>query len=241
MNTSTSIAAIAPALAKAQGEIPTVNFDSTNPHFRSKYASYAAIVQASRDALSNNGLSILHSITEVAEKMTLETTLLHSSGEWILSTTPLILSKEDMQGVGSAVTYGKRQAVTSLLKIAADEDDDGNHNADQNKSSHSPPADRTRSNVTIGTKSVDLKDPWEFVIQFGKKYMGKKVKDIPYEDLKSYLEWLDSSMAKKGQGRSPEVEQLRLVFNLCYRGQETGESDVPFSDAPSGPITGGPA
>jgi hypothetical protein len=57
-----------------------------------------------------------------------------------------------------------------------------------------------------------LTQPGDFVIQFGKKYMGKKVKDVAREELEGYLEWLDGNALKKGQKPGPEVELLKQAF-----------------------------
>jgi len=61
-----------------------------------------------------------------------------------------------------------------------------------------------------------LSTPGDFVVHFGKKYMGRKVKDIPREDLESYLDWLDGNAAKKNQKPTPEVELLRHAFERHY-------------------------
>jgi hypothetical protein len=54
------------------------------------------------------------------------TILLHESGQWMRATHPVPVSKRDAQGVGSALTYARRQALQAMLVIAAQgEDDDG--------------------------------------------------------------------------------------------------------------------
>jgi hypothetical protein len=54
------------------------------------------------------------------------TRLMHSSGQWIEDGgVPLILSKDDMQGLGSALTYSRRYGLMSMVGVAP-EDDDGN-------------------------------------------------------------------------------------------------------------------
>jgi len=46
--------------------------------------------------------------------------------DWeVSSNVPLVLAKNDMQGMGSAITYARRYGIMSLLNIPA-EDDDGN-------------------------------------------------------------------------------------------------------------------
>jgi hypothetical protein len=55
----------------------------------------------------------------------IETMLLHESGEWVRNTLTLRPTKHDPQGVGSAITYGRRYGLQSLCGVAP-EDDDGN-------------------------------------------------------------------------------------------------------------------
>ena len=55
-----------------------------------------------------------------------ETVLAHESGEWISGELLLPLTKADAQGVGSAITYGRRYGLAAIVGIVADEDDDGN-------------------------------------------------------------------------------------------------------------------
>lgn len=125
MKKSESIKALAAALNKAQAAIPTVSFDKVNPHFRSKYASLTAVWDACRQPLAENGLSVSQGFTENNSKIFCVTTLLHTSGEWMEFEFPMLISKQDMQGFGSASTYAKRYALSSLLGIVADDDDDG--------------------------------------------------------------------------------------------------------------------
>lgn len=124
---SDSLASIAPALVKAQSAFPAVRKDSTNPHFKSKFASLDAIVGAALPALHANGIALLQGGGPSDDgSLEVVTRLQHESGEWIQSSFRLPLAKADPQGAGSALTYGKRYSLAAMLGIVADEDDDGN-------------------------------------------------------------------------------------------------------------------
>ena len=125
MNKSDSIANIAPALVKAQAEIKAALKDSTNPHFRSKYADLSSVVDAVKAPLLKNGISFLQGVHDAVEGVAVETMLLHTSGEWISSTLRIPAVKQDAQGYGSAITYGRRYGLQSMCGVPA-EDDDGN-------------------------------------------------------------------------------------------------------------------
>lgn len=114
---------LAKALAAAQGEFPDIPKDKVNPHFKSKYASLDGIIKATKSVLAKHGLSLTSRFVEGG----LEVVLLHSSGEERSSgPIPLITGKNDMQGLGSAITYARRYGDCAVLRISADEDDDGN-------------------------------------------------------------------------------------------------------------------
>jgi hypothetical protein len=53
------------------------------------------------------------------------TTLVHASGQWMNSELPLLLSKQDSQGIGAAMTYLRRYSISALVGVVCDHDDDG--------------------------------------------------------------------------------------------------------------------
>lgn len=122
---SDSIAALAGALAKAQGKIEGAAKDSANPFFKSKYADLASVWEACRVHLSVNGLSVIQTTSDSDRGVTVITTLAHSSGEWIRGYLTLKPVKDDPQGAGSAITYARRYALAAMVGVAP-EDDDGN-------------------------------------------------------------------------------------------------------------------
>ncbi len=123
---SKSIDFLSAALAKAQGDMKAAAFNRVNPHFKNKYADLAAVWDAIRGPLSKNGLSITQTIEPINGTGTyLRTTLRHASGQWVSSMYPLPDSAKP-QEMGSALTYGRRYSLSSLVGIAADEDDDAN-------------------------------------------------------------------------------------------------------------------
>ncbi len=128
---SVTISELAKALCKAQGKMKHAIKEANNPFFRSKYADLASVVEASRPALVENGLSVVqYTLGNV-----LYTMLLHSSGEWIrghIELKPMRqvkdagwVASEDPQSYGSSITYARRYAMAAITGVAT-EDDDGN-------------------------------------------------------------------------------------------------------------------
>lgn len=58
--------------------------------------------------------------------------------------------------------------------------------------------------------------PGEFTINFGRKYNGKKLKELPKSEVESYLSWLESSAEKQGSPVSKQARTLRQAFDLLY-------------------------
>ena len=114
------------ALAAAQTEMEPVVKGSVNPAFKSKYADLADLVLAVRPALNKNGLAYFHQIVRSGDATDMRTTLMHGESETRIDCdVPLIVSKNDMQGMKSATTYAKRIGLESVTGVAP-EDDDGN-------------------------------------------------------------------------------------------------------------------
>ena len=120
---SPTIGKLAEALAKAQAEMEGAAKDSTNPHFRLKYADLASVRDACRP-LAKFGIAHLQPTRADGPHVTVTTLLLHSSGEWIAEDLTLTAGQNTPQAVGSAITYGRRYGLAAMVGIAP-EDDDG--------------------------------------------------------------------------------------------------------------------
>jgi hypothetical protein len=124
---SENINELASALAKAQAVMKPALKDKKNPHFKNLYASLNSVIEASKDALSVNGLSVSQQITEINDKTFLVATLMHSSGQYIRSYLAIKSDISTPQKLGSCLTYYRRYSLSALIGIDADEcDDDGN-------------------------------------------------------------------------------------------------------------------
>jgi len=124
---SAAINELAAALSKAQSAMSAAVKDGTNPFFNnSRYASLASIWDAIRKPLADNGLAISQLTGGRNTGVEITTMLLHSSGQWLRSAIVIQPVKADPQGIGSAITYGRRYALSAIVGAVADEDDDGN-------------------------------------------------------------------------------------------------------------------
>ena len=121
---SESIKNISLALLKFQSKLKGVSKDSTNPFFKSKYASLSHIQETIQDPLIHCGL--VYTQNPVGENG-LTTMLIHAeSGEFFKSTYEMRPEKNTPQGKGSCITYQKRYTLAAILGLNTDYDDDGN-------------------------------------------------------------------------------------------------------------------
>lgn len=132
MNTDHANAELFSAISQAQGEIENAAKNSANPHFRSKYADLAEILNTVRPVFSKFGLSLIQSTEFNGSLVSVTTLIAHKSGGYVTAIASCVPAKTDAQGVGSATTYLRRYAAAAVSGIAQ-EDDDGNAAAHNSK------------------------------------------------------------------------------------------------------------
>ena len=127
---SESIKELATALAKAQGELRAAEMTATNPFLKNKYADLGSIIKAAQAPLANNGLAIVQPVSDNGDIVTVETLLMHQSGEWISERISSPATKENgisaVQSMGKIITYLRRYSYASMLGVYGEEDTDGN-------------------------------------------------------------------------------------------------------------------
>lgn len=113
------------ALVKARAGFEPLKKDKVNPHFKKKYASLDSVNNAVLPSLCKNDLVVTQVIEPMGDGQAVKTVLWHISGEKIESFL-MLPNTGDMQKLGSAITYARRYALSAILGVSADEDDDGN-------------------------------------------------------------------------------------------------------------------
>lgn len=150
MQKSETIGELAKALCKVQAGLKPALKDSQNPYFKSLYADLNSVWDACRELLTSNGLAVAQMNLPTENGVIVETMLMHESGEWVSGELFLPLAKHDPQGVGSAVTYGRRYGLAAMVGIVADVDDDGNHASGKTQQpQHRPQARQYEPDPTI--------------------------------------------------------------------------------------------
>ena len=124
---SPEIKELAKALLNVQRQLQPASKDAINPFTKSKYATLNSVMAASREVLLENGIWLCQYPVPVETQgcIGLATKLTHvESGQWQSSLAVIPLPKADPQGMGSALTYARRYALTAMLGMVT-EDDDG--------------------------------------------------------------------------------------------------------------------
>ncbi len=142
---SDDIAAIAGAMAKAQGAMPKLAKNKTatitgvtkagKPYeYTYDYADIAEVLEAMRKPLSDNGLAVVQLPVSVhhtddpakpVETVGLVTLVAHESGQWLKATIDTGRYAFDNQDAGKSLTVYKRYTLQALGLLAAEADTDG--------------------------------------------------------------------------------------------------------------------
>jgi hypothetical protein len=111
------------AMAEAFPEIEGAVRDKAAHKY--KYADLSNVIAAIKPALASRGLWFVQNIHNNPGFASVETIIMHSSGESLsCGTLSIPVPREDAQGYGSALTYARRYSLTAAFGVAQ-EDDDG--------------------------------------------------------------------------------------------------------------------
>lgn len=197
---SESVETLARALAKAQGEVENANKNAINPHFKNHYADLAEIINTVRPVLNKHGLSVVQIPGFGDGVVTVDTMLLHESGEWLRGTSGSPAQKQDPQGVGSAITYLRRYSLAALCGIAQ-EDDDGqaasqprsNGNATQAPAPNVPAADgKSRQRLAGLVETLDRAGLQGEATEHKKRALALVMDGGPQDKVNAAIAWAES-------------------------------------------------
>jgi hypothetical protein len=119
MKTSEKIDQLLPDLFKVKASILPLKKQADNPFFHSKYVDLNAVLEGVDSILEANNFILLQPVVG----KTVETTIMHKSGQFITSEMELVLDKNTMQALGSAISYARRYSLVSLLGLKQEDDD----------------------------------------------------------------------------------------------------------------------
>lgn len=198
MKTSEQTTEIFKALAEAQGDFPEIKKNKTvdvikngNILYSYEYAELPNIVSEVRPLLKKANLSFTQGISEDGNYLV--TRILHSSGQWIETKYPFVARDGDMQGVGGGFTFARRYALSAILGIATETDDDAARadgkdakieNKNQSSPKPQPPQSPAAKPGQITVEALVTIAEKDLAKNAGFKWSGKKwVKNIDAQEL----------------------------------------------------------
>lgn len=110
-------------LLAAFAEMHNPPLDSTNPHYRNKFASLLAVTNVVRPVLARHGLGLRQTVVQDGSGTWTVTYAYSATDETEMSRVPITVVT-DPQKMGSALTYAKRYCLLAAFGLVGDEDDD---------------------------------------------------------------------------------------------------------------------
>lgn len=226
------------ALLMARGEIHPIAKRAENPHFGSRYADLASIVEAVVPVLARHGLVLTQPVACADGRVTVTTDVVHAASgvRESLAAVSVPLGRGDAQAVGSAITYARRYGLASGLCLAIDDDDDGEAAVGRGPSSVPRQVRTTRATDGVppspaaGTavppppppsNVVSLAPPptrptrdWRIPVGGGAKGERIAMSEASPEHLERFAQWMESRIAG-GKCKPEYVEQDREQAQLA--------------------------
>lgn len=195
---SEQINEFAAALAKAQSEMTVAKRDGKSAHF-GPYATLNASVGASRPALTKNGLAVTQIPWHGGNQVFLTTIVLHSSGQFMSGTVPVVPAKNDAQGIGAALSYMKRYSYNAIVGIVEEGEEVGDDSPNRSHHPNKPRAQARQAGADVsvgrpgnsapapaakllGSNAESAENPGAYICPVGYS-RGQALKDIPLAKL----------------------------------------------------------
>lgn len=218
LSMSATIGKLVGALSKAQGDMKapgkgrTAKIESQKGAYSYSYADLADVIESYKAHLAKHGLAVSQPIIQRDGHLVLMTVLAHESGEWMASDYPLKVY-ERPQEQGSAITYARRYAVSSLLGIAAEDDDDGKRAQDA-KPVERQAAPASEDAAAIAEAAAELEQylgvDCATLIREASKFTDKEGKERSFSDpfQQRSVKWLKGVRSKLERDLSKERAKL---------------------------------
>lgn len=156
---------ISQALLEVQKELKPAKKDKQNPQFKSWYATLESCFEAALPIMHKHGLVLSQSAStdfNMEASVQITTKLIHAkTGKFISSTLYLKPQQTTPQGIGSAITYGRRYGLCAEIGLIDSDDDDGTaasgggHSSSGKKKDTTPPQ-RTAKDIKFDPTNQNM-------------------------------------------------------------------------------------
>jgi hypothetical protein len=208
------------ALARAQANISNPGFDRENPHFRSKFASLAAVRDAIVPALAAEGIAVVQNLTTTETGVNCVTNLLHKDGGF-MSFGPLFMpaAKADAWSFGSAAAYARRYALMAVACVVGDTDDDAQGAV--NREPNFKLLDKVHAAMQVG---MDTGDNWKVLESWEELDQDEKI-----EFYRHLSRWVPSGVTKWKAQHAAAITQGRV--EIAKRNEPAVNTPAPDPEA----------
>lgn len=199
---SESNQAISKALVSAWGAIETPKHNTnvtvktkTGGSYEFSYTDLDGIFEAIKQVYRDNKIAVIQDAKTVlidgSPFITVETLLLHESGEWVKSEPLQVPASQSMQDMGGQITYMKRYSLSAMLGIATEKDDDANGvsgNQVEYKPKKLSESQVKRLFAIAKSKGIEMVDVKKAIMQDYNKTQAEDLTKQEYDALCSRLE-----------------------------------------------------
>lgn len=219
------------ALAEFQQEVKQPKKDADNPFFKSKYVPLESVIDVIHTYGGPHGLGevTIPAVSENGLEFGVGVMMTHSSGQYIQF--PAITMKPDKatpQGIGSAMTYARRYALSSAFGIASEADDDANAISGNGKKAE-PPKPATAIQIKAITKEIErMAELAGIAYEKAEKgilthmNISKKLKDITNEEYGTMLDYINKTIPvyekkaaeKAAADTNAEQVDMKMQYNI---------------------------
>jgi ERF superfamily len=186
-----------------------------------KYLSLDDALAEIRPKLNEHGLIVLQLMSENGERhRSLHTVLCHAESDETEHSYVALPDTDDMQALGSAITYARRYSLIAMLGLVADEDDDGAkaQSRSEGAGTPAPPSDTAPSDFS---KSTPVQ----------KKRMKQFLKELKEAD--GEVDWPNVARTYMnthlGMDNSELLDATQYEALLLHMQGKLEELQVPFS------------
>lgn len=184
-----------------------VTVKSEKGSYTFEYADLASILDVVRPVFLKHRLALIQPVSSDGQTVTVITKIVHASGVIIQENSMSGKVPGRIQELGGLITYLRRYALSSLVGIAADEDDDGNSYSDQPRKveprqpvarpvATKPAEPETRPNTEDMVKALEAKAqklslPMLAVEEFILQKMNKTIQELSADQIRKTIERIE--------------------------------------------------
>jgi len=163
MYQSESLKNFAPAMCEVQKNDLVAKATSLNPYYNAHFANLPTVWDTIRKPLTDNGFCVIQSTLPHDSGVIVVTTLLHKSGEWMRGKLLMPTDKRTPQAYGSVMSFGRRYALSAMVGVSSEYDDDDAESATNHKSNGDSKRGHTMLKYTLPTPDSDV---WKHVREY---------------------------------------------------------------------------